>query len=164
MIFSEEKYRFMFAALQEAEKAFEEKEVPVGAVVVKDNKIIGRGYNQVERLKDATAHAEMIALTAASNYLGNWRLTECSIYVTLEPCVMCTGALLASRINELFFATFDSKFGACGSVYNLAEDGKTNHKIKVYSGIYAEESKKLLQNFFLNLKNENPLKFFPPKA
>jgi len=164
MIFSEEKYRFMFAALQEAEKAFEEKEVPVGAVVVKDNKIIGRGYNQVERLKDATAHAEMIALTAASNYLGNWRLTECSIYVTLEPCVMCTGALLASRINELFFATFDSKFGACGSVYNLAEDGKTNHKTKVYSGIYAEESKKLLQDFFLNLKNENPLKFFPPKA
>jgi tRNA(adenine34) deaminase len=164
VIFSEETYRFMFSALQEAEKAFEEKEVPVGAVVVKDNKIIGRGYNQVERLKDATAHAEMIALTAASNYLGNWRLTECSIYVTLEPCVMCTGALLASRINELFFATFDSKFGACGSVYNLAEDGKTNHKIKVYSGIYAEESKKLLQNFFLNLKNENPLKFFPPKA
>ena len=164
MIFSEETYRFMFSALQEAEKAFEEKEVPVGAVVVKDNKIIGRGYNQVERLKDATAHAEMIALTAASNFLGNWRLTECSIYVTLEPCVMCTGALLASRINELFFATFDSKFGACGSVYNLAEDGKTNHKIKVYSGIYAEESKKLLQNFFLNLKNENPLKFFPPKA
>ena len=154
----------MFSALQEAEKAFEEKEVPVGAVVVKDNKIIGRGYNQVERLKDATAHAEMIALTAASNFLGNWRLTECSIYVTLEPCVMCTGALLASRINELFFATFDSKFGACGSVYNLAEDGKTNHKIKVYSGIYAEESKKLLQNFFLNLKNENPLKYFPPKA
>ena len=154
----------MFSALQEAEKAFEEKEVPVGAVVVKDNKIIGRGYNQVEKLKDATAHAEMIALTAASNFLGNWRLTECSIYVTLEPCVMCTGALLASRINELFFATFDSKFGACGSVYNLAEDGKTNHKIKVYSGIYAEESKKLLQNFFLNLKNENPLKYFPPKA
>ncbi|MCW8810033.1 MAG: tRNA adenosine(34) deaminase TadA [Ignavibacteriaceae bacterium] len=154
----------MFSALQEAEKAFEEKEVPVGAVVVKDNKIIGRGYNQVERLKDATAHAEMIALTAAANHLGNWRLNECSIYVTLEPCVMCTGALLASRINEIFFAAFDPKFGACGSVYNLANDGKTNHKIKVYSGIYAEESKKLLQDFFLNLKNENPLKFFPPKA
>ncbi|MCW9095164.1 MAG: tRNA adenosine(34) deaminase TadA [Ignavibacteriaceae bacterium] len=164
MIFSEETYRFMFSALQEAEKAFEEKEVPVGAVVVKDNKIIGRGYNQVERLKDATAHAEMIALTAAANHLGNWRLNECSIYVTLEPCVMCTGALLASRINEIFFAAFDPKFGACGSVYNLANDGKTNHKIKVYSGIYAEESKKLLQDFFLNLKNENPLKFFPPKA
>jgi len=164
MIFSEEKYRFMFAALQEAEKALEENEVPVGAVVVKENKIIGRGYNQVEKLKDATAHAEMIAITAAANHIGNWRLTQCSIYVTLEPCVMCTGALLASRIKELYFSIFDPKFGACGSVYNLAEDGKTNHKINVYSGIYSEESKKLLQDFFDNLKNKNPLKFFPPTA
>ena len=164
MIFNEETYKFMFAALQEAEKAFEEKEVPVGAVVVKKNRIIGRGYNQVEKLKDATAHAEMIALTAGANHLGNWRLNECSIYVTLEPCIMCTGAMLSSRINELFFSTFDPKFGACGSVYNLAEDGKTNHKIKVYSGIYAEESKKLLQDFFLKLKTENPLNFSPPKT
>ena len=154
----------MFAALQEAEKALEENEVPVGAVVVKENKIIGRGYNQVERLKDATAHAEMIALTAASNHIGNWRLSECSIYVTLEPCVMCTGALLASRINELYFSTFDPKFGACGSVYNLAEDGKTNHKINVYFGIYAEESKELLQEFFNKLKNQTKLKFSPPTA
>ena len=152
----------MFAALQEAEKAFEENEVPVGAVVAKENKIIGRGYNQVERLKDATAHAEMIAITAAANHLGNWRLNECSIYVTLEPCVMCTGALLASRVKELYFSNFDPKFGACGSVYNLAEDGKTNHKINVYSGIYAEESKKLLEEFFNNLKNQSKLKFTPP--
>ena len=164
MIFNEETYKFMFAALQEAEKAFEEKEVPVGAVIVKKNRIIGRGYNQVEKLKDATAHAEMIALTAAANHLGNWRLNECSIYVTLEPCIMCTGAMLSSRINELFFSTFDPKFGACGSVYNLAEDGKTNHKIKVYSSIYAEESKKLLQDFFLKIKTENPLNFSPPKT
>jgi len=164
MIFSEEKYRFMFAALQEAEKALEENEVPVGAVVVKENKIIGRGYNQVEKLKDATAHAEMIALTAAANHIGNWRLSECSIYVTLEPCAMCTGALLASRIKELYFSIFDPKFGACGSVYNLAEDGKTNHKINVYSGIYAEESKKLLEEFFNNLKNQSKLKFSPPTA
>ena len=142
----------MFAALQEAEKAFEEKEVPVGAVVVKDNKIIGRGYNQVEKLKDATAHAEMIAITSAANHISNLRLIECSIYVTLEPCIMCTGAILASRINELFFAVFDPKFGACGSLYNLAEDGKTNHQIKVYSGIYAEESKMLLQEFFSKYK------------
>ena len=158
MIFNEDTYRFMFAALQEAEKALEEKEVPVGAVVVKENKIIGRGYNQVE------AHAEMIAITAAANHLGNWRLNECSIFVTLEPCIMCTGAMLSSRLNELFFSTFDPKFGACGSVYNLAEDGKTNHKIKVYSGIYAEESKKLLQDFFLKLKDENFIKFSPPKT
>jgi tRNA(adenine34) deaminase len=164
MIFNEETYKFMFAALQEAEKAFEEKEVPVGAVIVKKNRIIGRGYNQVEKLKDATAHAEMIALTAAANHLGNWRLNECSIYVTLEPCIMCTGAMLSSRINELFFSTFDPKFGACGSVYNLAKDGKANHKIKVYSGIYAEESKKLLQDFFLKIKTENPLNFSQPKT
>lgn len=162
MIFDESKYRFMFAALQEAEKALEENEVPVGAVVVKDNKIIGRGHNQVERLKDATAHAEMIALTSAANHIGNWRLLDCSIYVTLEPCIMCTGALLSSRINELFFSAFDPKFGACGSIYNLAEDGKTNHKINVYSGIYVEESRKLLQEFFNNLKNNSKLKFNPP--
>ena len=154
----------MFIALQEAEKALEDGEVPVGAVIVKDNKIIGRGYNQVEKLKDATAHAEMIALTSASNSIGNWRLSECSIYVTLEPCIMCTGALLASRINNLFFSTFDSKFGACGSVYNLADTGKTNHKINVYSGIYAEESKNLLQEFFNKLKNKSRFKFTPPTA
>lgn len=164
MIFSEEKYRFMFAALQEAEKALEENEVPVGAVVVNDNKIIGRGYNQVERLKDATAHAEMIAITAAANHIGNWRLSECSIYVTLEPCVMCTGAMLSSRIKDLYFAVFDSKFGACGSLYNLANDGKTNHKIIVFSGIYAEESKNLLQNFFNKIKSKDIPKFSPPTA
>lgn len=162
MTFNEEAYRFMFAALLEAEQALEDNEVPIGAVVVKGNKIIGRGYNQVEKLRDATAHAEMIALTAASNSIGNWRLNECSIYVTLEPCIMCTGALLSSRIQNLFFSTFDTKFGACGSVYNLAEQGKTNHKINVYSGIYAEESKKLLQEFFSKLKNNSKLKFSPP--
>lgn len=148
MLFSEDKYRFMYAALQEAEKAFEEDEVPVGVVVVHNNKIIGRGYNQVERLKDATAHAEMIALTAASNHLGNWRLNECDIYVTLEPCIMCTGALLASRIRGLYFGANDPKFGACGSIYNLAEESKTNHSIIVYSGILAEESENLLKTFF----------------
>ncbi len=152
MIFSEQTYRFMYAALQEAEKALEDNEVPVGAVVVKDNKIISRGYNQVERLKDATAHAEMIALTAASNYIGEWRLEGASIFVTLEPCTMCTGALLAARVNELYFASYDTKFGACGSLYNLAEDGRTNHTIKVYAGVYADESKKLLQQFFNDIR------------
>jgi tRNA(adenine34) deaminase len=146
----------MFAALQEAEKALEDNEVPIGAVVVKDDKIIGRGYNQVERLKDSTAHAEMIALTAAANHLGEWRLEKCSVYVTLEPCIMCTGALLASRINTLYFAVHDAKFGACGSLYNLADDGKTNHKVKVYSGIYDEESKRLLNLFFRDLRNQQP--------
>ncbi|MEJ2195897.1 MAG: tRNA adenosine(34) deaminase TadA [Ignavibacteriaceae bacterium] len=155
MNYSEQTYRFMYAALQEAEKALVEDEVPVGAVVIKNNKIIGRGYNQVERLKDATAHAEMIAITAAANHLDNWRLEGCSLYVTLEPCVMCTGAMLASRINELYFATNDTKYGACGSLYNLAEDGKTNHKLKVYSGIYTEESQRLLTQFFASIRNSS---------
>jgi tRNA(adenine34) deaminase len=145
----------MYAALQEAERALVDNEVPVGAIVIKDNKIIGRGYNQIEKLNDATAHAEMIAITAAANHLGNWRLEDCSIYVTLEPCVMCTGAMLASRINELYFAAFDPKFGACGSLYNLAEDGKTNHKIKAYSGIYTEESQRLLSQFFASVRNSS---------
>jgi len=134
----------MYAALQEAEKALDYNEVPIGAIVVKDEKMIGKGFNQVEKLKDATAHAEMIALT--------WRLEDCSIYVTLEPCIMCTGALLASRVSDLYFATFDPKFGACGSLYNLAEDAKSNHKLKVYTGIYADESRNLLKRFFSHIR------------
>lgn len=157
MLFSEEKYRFMYAALQEAEKAFEEEEVPVGAVVIHKERIIGRGYNQIEKLKDATAHAEMIAITAAANHLGDWRLNECVIFVTLEPCIMCTGALLASRIRELYFGASDLKFGACGSIYNLAEESKTNHKIKIYSGLLSKESEDLLNSFFKKkrIKNKN---------
>lgn len=148
MLFSEDIYRFMYAALQEAEHAFEEDEVPVGAVVVYKNKIIGRGFNQVEKLNDATAHAEMIALTSASNHLKNWRLNECSIYITLEPCIMCTGALLSSRIDNLYYGANDPKFGACGSVHNLAENSRTNHTIKVFSGLLAKESEELLKSFF----------------
>lgn len=142
----------MYTALQEAEKALDNNEVPIGAIVVKDEKIIGKGFNQVEKLKDPTAHAEMIALTAAANHLNNWRLEDCSIYVTLEPCIMCTGALLASRVSDLYFAAFDPKFGACGSLYNLAEDAKTNHKLKVYTGIYADESRDLLKRFFSQIR------------
>jgi tRNA(adenine34) deaminase len=152
VLFSEEKYRFMYSALQEAEKAFEDNEVPVGAVVVFQNRIIGRGYNQVEKLNDPTAHAEMIALTAASFHLSTWRLSECDIYITLEPCVMCTGALLHSRVKNLYFGAFDPKFGACGSIYNIAEEGKYNHKIDVYSGIYENESKEILKKFFGNVR------------
>ena len=148
MLFSEDIYRFMYAALQEAERAYDDDEVPVGAVVVHKNKIVGRGHNQIEKLNDATAHAEMIALTSASNHIKNWRLSGCSIYVTLEPCIMCAGALLSSRIDNLYFGASDSKFGACGSVHNLAENSKTNHSIKVFSGILAKESEELLKSFF----------------
>jgi tRNA(adenine34) deaminase len=139
----------MFAALQEAELAMEEDEVPIGAVVVHQNKIIGRGHNQTELLHDSTAHAEILAITAASNYLNSKYLNECELYVTIEPCLMCSGAILLSRLKKLYFATFEPKLGAVGSVYNVLENNKYNHNIEVYSGIYAEESRHLMQSFFL---------------
>lgn len=157
MNFSEDVYRFMYAALQEAQKAYEMNEVPIGAVIVYQNKIIGRGYNQVERLKDPTAHAEMIAITAASDCIGNWRLIECDLYVTLEPCIMCSGALLLSRIRNIYFSNFDNKFGACGSVYNLAEENKYNHKINTFSGIMSNESQALLKRFFSKIRKKHPI-------
>lgn len=140
----------MREALKEAYKAFEEKEVPVGAVVVQNNEIIGRGYNRMESLKDPTAHAEIIALSAAANNLGSWRLTDATVYVTLEPCLMCTGALILARIKGLVFGCFDEKFGACGSVYNIPQDNRFNHSFGVTSGILREESRRLLQEFFKN--------------
>lgn len=153
MTFSEDNYRFMYAALQEAEKAYEINEVPIGAIVTYENKIIGRGYNQVEMLKDATAHAEMIALTAASNNMGNWRLSECDLYVTVEPCVMCSGAALLARLRTIYFGTFDPKFGACGSVFDLIGQNKYNHSIEVYSGLLMDESKVVLRKFFDQVRN-----------
>lgn len=155
MLFQEEQYQYMLAALQEAEKALVENEIPVGAVIIYQNKIIGRGYNQVERLKDPTAHAEMIAITAAANHLDTWKLNECDIYVTLEPCVMCTGAILNARIRTIYFSLYDPKFGACGSIYNIAEEGKTNHKVKIYSGIFIAESEKLLRSFFQQKRTDS---------
>lgn len=151
-MFPKKIYDFMFAALQEAEQAFDEDEVPVGAVVAFRDKIIGKGHNQIEMLRDPTAHAEMIAITSAANHLNNWRLNECDIYVTLEPCIMCTGAILSSRVQNLYFSTFDPKFGACGSVYNLIEEKKYNHSLNVYSGVYETESKNLLEKFFRKIR------------
>lgn len=143
----------MYAALQEAEKALAKDEVPIGAVVVHSNKIIGRGFNQTEALKDATAHAEMIAITSASNHLASKLLTECDLYVTVEPCVMCTGAILLSRVKRIYFGSFEPKFGACGSLFDLINSGRYNHKPEVYSGIYSDESKFLLENFFRTKRN-----------
>ena len=156
MLFKEDVYLFMYAALQEAEFAVEKDEVPIGAVIVHKNIVIGRGYNQTETLNDATAHAEMIAITAAANNLQSKFLDECELYVTVEPCVMCTGAILLSRIKRIYFGTFEPKFGACGSLYDLINTGKYNHKPEVFSGIYAEESKVLLETFFKSKrKNAN---------
>jgi len=138
----------MTEALKEAKKAFEEDEVPVGAVVVYQNRIIARGHNQIERLKDPTAHAEMLALTAACNYLNTKRLNAASIYVTIEPCSMCAGALVLARIKELYFGAQDPKTGACGSVTNIVNNKKLNHRIKVKKGILEKECGSLLKEFF----------------
>ena len=138
----------MQEALNEAGKAFAEDEVPVGAVIVYKGKIIARGHNQVERLKDPTAHAEMLTLTSATNYLGNKWLSEASIYVTIEPCSMCMGALVLARIRNLYFGAKDPKTGACGSVVNIANHKKLNHRIKFKSGILKEECSSLLKEFF----------------
>ena len=132
----------------EAEYALEKNEVPIGAVIVYNNRIIGKGYNQTETLKDATAHAEMIAITAASANLQSKLLDECDIYITAEPCIMCSGAILLSRIRTVYFSIFEPKFGAAGSLFNLIESGKYNHKPNLFSGIYSDESKMLLENFF----------------
>lgn len=139
---------YMSEALKEAKRAFAEDEVPVGAIVVYERKIIARGYNQIERLKDPTAHAEMLALTSATNFLGRKWLNGASMYVTIEPCSMCAGALILSRIKNLYFGAKDPKTGACGSVTKIINHKKSNHKVKVQQGILEEECSSLLKEFF----------------
>ena len=143
---------WMQAALREAEKAFEKDEVPVGAVVVQGNRLVGKGHNQTETLQDPTAHAEMIALTAAANTLQSWRLESCAIYVTLEPCAMCAGALVLARIKSLIFAVDDPKSGACGSLRNLVQDQRLNHQVEIVSGVLQEKSALMLKTFFDNVR------------
>ena len=139
---------YMLEALKEAQKAFEEDEVPVGSIIVHDGKIIARGHNQIERLKDPTAHAEIIAITSATNYLGTKWLNEANLYVTIEPCSMCAGAMVLARIKNLCFGASDPKTGACGSIIDIANHKKLNHRIKVTRGILETECSSLLKDFF----------------
>lgn len=139
---------FMREALKEAQKAYEEDEVPIGAVAVFKNQIIGRGHNQTERLQDPTAHAEMLAITAAANALNSWRLKDVEVYATVEPCVMCAGALVLARVKRIIFAARDEKFGGCGSVLNVANEEQLNHQIEVTEGVLKEQSTSLLKSFF----------------
>ncbi|MDE2222988.1 MAG: tRNA adenosine(34) deaminase TadA [Candidatus Omnitrophica bacterium] len=139
---------FMKHAMQQAMMAAGKDEVPVGAVIVHENKIIAKAHNQIEMLKDPTAHAEMIAITQAANYLQLKWLQECTLYVTIEPCSMCTGALVLSRITRVCFGATDPKTGACGSVINIASHRSLNHRIEVQGGILAEECAGLLSEFF----------------
>ncbi len=144
--------RWMKSALREGRIAFDNKEVPVGAVVVLKNVIVGRGRNMVETLCDPTAHAEMLALTAATQTLGTKHLNGCTLYVTLEPCPMCAGALVLSRIDRLVFGALDEKAGAASTLYNITEDPRLNHQLEVISGIEADLSADLLSSFFEKLR------------
>ena len=139
---------FMGEALRQAAKAYEKDEVPVGAVVVREGKIIARAFNQVEELKDATAHAEMLALTQAENAVGDWRLTDCTLYVTKEPCPMCAGAMVHTRLARVVFGAGDPKGGAAGSAMNLLQFPTLNHWCEITSGVRMAECRALLQNFF----------------
>lgn len=145
----------MKQALKEAKKAYDKLEVPVGAVIVKNGKIIARGYNRKEEKKDTTMHAEMIAIKKASKKLDAWRLNDCEMYVTLEPCPMCAGAIINSRFKKIYIGANDSKNGACGSVNNVLEDYAQNFKVESENGILQDECEELLKNFFKELRRKN---------
>ena len=138
----------MEAALREARASAVADEVPVGCVIVHEGLIVGRGHNQTERLQDATAHAEILAIGAASNALGSWRLTGCTVYVTLEPCAMCAGAMVLARVSRLVYGAADPKAGGCGSVLDVVHEPRLNHRVDVSRGVLAEECGNLLKEFF----------------
>lgn len=144
----------MLDALDEAKKAKAKREVPIGAVVVKNGEIIGRGHNLTESLKDPTAHAEIIAIREAAAFTGGWRLTGCHMYVTVEPCAMCAGALVWSRMEKLTIGTTDPKSGACGSIFNIVSCNKLNHEIETETGVMQQECESIMKNFFKELREK----------
>lgn len=147
MTIKDDKY-FMQEALRQAKKAFAREEVPVGAVIACEGNIIAKAYNQVESLKDATAHAEMLALTQAQAAVGDWRLMDCTLYVTKEPCPMCAGAMVHTRLKRVVFGVGDPKSGAAGGVMNLLDFPTLNHRCEIFSGVLDAECRELLQSFF----------------
>ena len=140
--------RYMQEAIELARRALDAEDVPVGALVVYQDRIIGRGYNQREHLQDPTAHAEMLALTAAAAHIGHWRLEHCTLYATLEPCAMCAGALVLARATRLVYGASDPKAGACGSLFEINRDPRLNHQIETTAGVMAEPCAELLRAFF----------------
>ena len=150
----EKNIKFMKEAITQAKKAEAILEIPVGAIIVKDNKIIARAYNQKETKFDSTKHAEIIAIQKASKKLKSWRLSDCEMYVTLEPCSMCAGALIQSRIKKVYIGAMDEKTGSCGSVFNLLKDYKFNHNVDIEYGVCKEECEKILKDFFKKLREK----------
>ncbi len=146
--------RWMESALREAEQAYKRKEVPIGAVIIHDRRIIGRGYNQTETLQDPTAHAEMVAITAAATNLGSRRLEDCTLYVTLEPCPMCAGAIVLARIPRLVFGASDPKAGSCGTLMNIVQDQRLNHRVEMAGGVLEDRCGALLSEFFQKVRGK----------
>lgn len=149
---------YMKIALDEAKKALSIYEVPVGAIIVYKGEVIGRGYNTRETSKDPTAHAEMIAIKEASEYLGAWRLLDCTMYVTLEPCAMCAGAIVNSRIERLVIGTRDDKRGCCGTIEDLTNHEKFNHRVEVEFGVLRDECSSIISDFFKELRSKKNIK------
>ncbi len=147
--------KFMRAALMQAKRAARLGEVPIGAIVVKDNAILARACNLREKKKDPCAHAEILAMQKAAKVLGGWRLEGCSLYVTLEPCPMCAGAAINARIERIVFGAYDEKAGCCGTLYDLPRDPRFNHRAEVTGGILSEESTKILKDFFAELRKRS---------
>lgn len=146
--------KYMQEAITEAKKAARAGDVPVGAVIVKDDKIIGRGHNETELRRDPTAHGEMIAIREAAGELGYARLTDCRMYVTIEPCPMCAGAIIQARIPELFIGAPDPKAGAAGSVYNILQDGRLNHRVQVTRHVMEAQCSEIISEFFRNIREK----------
>jgi len=152
------KEKYMKEALKEAQEAFDKEEIPVGVVIVKDDKIIAKAHNLKEIKKDTTKHAEIIAIQKASKKLESWRLSNCEMYVTLEPCSMCAGAMIGARLKKVYIGTMDEKTGACGSILNLLEDYTFNHKVEIETGILQKECETILKDFFKELRQSKKLK------
>jgi len=149
--------QYMRAAVEAACIAEENGDVPIGAVIVFEDRVIARAYNQREQLNDPTAHAEIVALTQAAEFIGSWRLCGCTMYVTLEPCPMCAGALVLARMDRLVYGCDDPKAGAVKSLYNIVQDERLNHRVEVVSGVLAEQCSSQLQNFFAQRRNKNTI-------
>jgi tRNA(adenine34) deaminase len=143
---------WMSMALQEARKGYDLGEVPVGSVVVLNNQLLGRGFNQTEKLKDPTAHAEILAITSACEAVGDWRLDDAIMYCTLEPCSMCAGAAVLARIKKIVFGASDPKFGACGSIFNIPVDPRLNHRIELEDGVMADDVAEMMRTFFREVR------------
>ena len=154
MSFSADDEKFMRMALREAEKAFDEKEIPIGCIIVKDGVVIGKGHNQIEMLKDATAHAEILSIGTAASHLENWRLDGCTLYVTLEPCPMCAGAILNSRISRVVYGSPDTRFGGCGTTIDVISNNALKREVEVVGGVLADECLGLLKAFFQQMRLE----------